>query len=71
MGILRMLRIYCLQQWFSLSDEAVEDAIYNRQSMGEFVGIDLARETVPDATTLLKFHRLLEEHGLTAQSVVQ
>lgn len=64
-GVSRMLRMYCLQQWFSLSDEAVEDAIYDSQSMREFVGIDLARESVPDATTLLKFRRLLEEHGLT------
>jgi IS5 family transposase len=65
MGVSRMLRMYCLQQWFSLSDEAVEDAIYDSQSMREFVGIDLARESVPDATTLLKFRRLLEEHELT------
>src|SRR5690348_664619 len=64
-GVARMLRMYCLQQWFSLSDEAVEDAIYDSQSMRDFVGIDLARESVPDATTLLKFRRLLEKHGLT------
>ena len=59
--------MYFLQQWFGLADEALEDAIYDSQSMREFVGIDLARESVPDATTLLKFRRLLEEHGLTAQ----
>lgn len=64
-GVARMLRMYCLQQWFSLSDEAVEDAVYDSQSMRDFIGIDLARESVPDATTLLKFRRLLEEHGLT------
>jgi IS5 family transposase len=62
-----MLRMYCLQLWFSLSDEGVEDAIYDSQSMREFVGIDLGRESVPDATTLLKFRRLLEEHELTAK----
>ena len=66
-GVARMLRMYFLQQWFGLADEALEDAIYDSQSMREFVGIDLARESVPDATTLLKFRRLLEEHGLTAQ----
>jgi IS5 family transposase len=65
-GVPRMLRMYFLQQWFGLADEAVEDAIYDSQAMREFVGIDLARETVPDATTLLKFRRLLEEHKLTA-----
>lgn len=66
-GVARMLRMYFLQQWFGLADEAVEDAIYDSQSMREFVGIDLGREAVPDATTLLKFRRLLEEHALTAQ----
>lgn len=50
-----------------LADEALEDAIYDSQSMREFTGIELSRETVPDATTLLKFRRLLEEHGLTAK----
>ena len=64
-GVPRMLRMYFLQQWFGLADEAVEDAIYDSQAMREFVGIDLARESVPDATTLLKFRRLLEEHKLT------
>ena len=66
-GVPRMLRMYFLQQWFGLADEALEDAIYDSQAMREFVVIDLARESVPDATTLLKFRRLLEEHGLTAK----
>ena len=65
-GVSRMLRMYCLQQWFGLSDEGLEDAIYDSQAMRGFIGIDLARESVPDATTLLKFRRLLEEHQLTA-----
>jgi transposase, IS5 family len=65
-GVPRMLRMYCLQQWFGLSDEGLEDAIYDSQAMRGFIGIDLARESVPDATTLLKFRRLLEEHQLTA-----
>jgi IS5 family transposase len=64
-GVPRMLRMYCLQQWFGLSDEGLEDAIYDSQAMREFVGIDLAREAVPDATTLLKFRRLLEANRLT------
>ena len=59
-GIERMLRMYLLQQWFGLADEAVEDALYDSQSMREFVGLDLAVEAVPDATTLLKFRRLRE-----------
>lgn len=65
-GLPRMLRMYFLQQWYTLADEALEDALYDSQAMREFVGIDLGRQNVPDATTLLKFRRLLEEHKLGA-----
>jgi transposase, IS5 family len=64
-GLERMLRIYFLQQWYGLSDEGLEDALYDSIAMRAFAGIDLARENVPDATTLLKFRRLLVEHELT------
>lgn len=64
-GVERMLRVYFLQQWYALADEALEDAIYDSQAMRLFVGIDLSREGVPDATTLLKFRHLLERHDLT------
>jgi len=64
-GLPRMLRMYFLQQWYSLSDEGLEDAIYDSQTMREFIGIDLSREQVPDATTLLKFRRRLEDKKLT------
>lgn len=65
MGIERMLRVYFLQQWYALADEALEDAIYESQALRTFVGIDLGGEAVPDATTLLKFRHLLEDHQLT------
>ncbi|MCP5162870.1 MAG: IS5 family transposase [Hahellaceae bacterium] len=64
-GLERMLRIYFLQQWYALADEALEDAIYDSQSLQAFVGIDLSHESVPDATTLLKFRHWLEKHKLT------
>ena len=64
-GLERMLRIYFLQQWYGLSDEGLEDALYDSIAMRTFAGIDLAVEDVPDATTLLKFRRLLVEHDLT------
>ena len=64
MGIEKMLRVYFLQQWYGLADEALEDALYDIQSMRVFVGIDLGHEAVPDATTLLKFRHLLEQHQL-------
>ena len=57
-----MLRIYLLQAWFSLSDEGVEDAIYDSSAMCKFMGLDFVVEQVPDATTLLHFRRLLEKH---------
>ena len=64
-GLARMLRMYVAQQCFGLSDEGIEEAIYDSQAIRRFVGIDLAREAAPDATTLLKFRRLLERHDLT------
>jgi len=63
-GVERMLRIYFLQQWFNLSDPAVEEALYDSLGMRQFVGIDLGREPVPDETTVCKFRHLLEEHNL-------
>jgi transposase, IS5 family len=66
-GVERMLRIYFLQQWFNLSDPAVEEALYDSQAMRGFVGIDLGREPVPDETTVCRFHHLLETHDLGQQ----
>jgi transposase, IS5 family len=66
-GVERMLRIYFLQQWFNLSDPAVEEALYDSALMRSFVGIDLGREPVPDETTVCKFRHLLEEHQLGGQ----
>lgn len=59
-----MLRMYLLQVWFSLSDEGVEEAIYDSYAMRRFMGLDFALEQVPDATTLLHFRHLLEKHQL-------
>jgi IS5 family transposase len=63
-GLERMLRVYFLQQWYGLADEALEDALYDSQALRDFARIDLAAEGVPDATTLLKFRRRLETHDL-------
>ena len=63
-GIETMLRMYLLQCWFNLSDEGVEDAIYDSYAMRKFMGINFLDSDVPDATTLLKFRHLLERHGL-------
>jgi IS5 family transposase len=63
-GVERMLRIYFLQQWFSLSDPAVEEALYDSPILREFARIDLGQEPVPDETTVCKFRHLLEAHAL-------
>jgi transposase, IS5 family len=63
-GLERMLRIYFLQQWFNLSDPAVEEALHESLSMRGFARIDLGREPVPDETTVCKFRHLLEQHDL-------
>ena len=63
-GLERMLRVYFLQQWYGLADEALEDALYDSQALQGFARIDLCADGVPDATTLLKFRRLLEAHDL-------
>ena len=59
-GIETMLRMYLLQNWFNLSDEGVEDAIYDSYAFRKFMKIDFVNEQVPDATTLLKFRHMIE-----------
>ena len=60
-----MLRLYFVQQWYGLADEALEDALYDSQALRGFAGIDLAAATVPDATTVMNFRHWLERHELT------
>ena len=64
-GLERMLRIYFLQQWYGLADEALEDALYDSQALRGFAGVELSRDPVPDATTVLHFRHWLERHDLT------
>lgn len=61
----RMLRIYFMQQWFNLSDPAMEDTLYDSESMRRFAGIELSDDAIPDETTILRFRHLLERHYLT------
>ena len=63
-----LLRIHFLQQWFALSDPAVEEALYDMPVFAEFVGLDLGVDTVPDETTILRFRHLLEEKNLSEQA---
>lgn len=66
-GLERMLRMHFVQHWFNLADVACEEALLDSMALRRFVGIDLGRERVPDGTTLLKFRRLLNQHGLGEQ----
>jgi len=62
-----MLRIHLMQQWYSLSDPAMEDALIEVPTMRRFAGIDLVSERIPDETTILAFRHLLEKHNLGEQ----
>ncbi len=75
----KLLRIHFLQQWFGLSDPAVEEALYDTPLLARFVGLDLGVDVVPDESTILRFdesvafcessafRHLLEQHGLSAR----
>jgi IS5 family transposase len=65
--LVRMLRIYFMQNWFNLSDPGAEDALYDSESMRRFAGIELVEDDIPDESTILRFRHLLEKHRLTEQ----
>lgn len=58
-----MLRIHFLQQWYALSDPAMEEALYDTPVMRRFAQLGGLAD-IPDETTILNFRRLLETHGL-------
>lgn len=63
-GIETMFRMYLLQTWYSLSDEGLEDEIYDSYAMRKFMHLDFTQESVPDATTLCKFRKIIVENGI-------
>lgn len=66
----RMLRIYCLQQWYNLSDPAAEESLYDSVTMRHFAGVRTDNDVIPDETSILNFRRLLEREKLTEQIFV-
>ena len=62
-----MLRIHFLQQWFNLSDPAMEEALYDTALFREFAGLDAGEDNLPDESTILRFRHLLEAHDLSLQ----
>lgn len=63
-GLPCMLRLYFVQRWYALPDDALEDALHDSHALRRFVDIDLANQRVPCAGTMLEFRRLLENQSL-------
>lgn len=62
-----MLRVHLLQQWYSLSDPAMEEALIEVPTMRRFAGIELIPGRIPDETTIMTFRHLLEKQALGKQ----
>ena len=60
-----MLRIYLMQQWYGLSDPAMEESLYDIESMRRFAGVSMQR--IPDETTICKFRHFLLKHQMTEE----
>ena len=67
----RMFRIYCLQQWYNLSDPGAEEALYDSITMRRFAGVRTDADIIPDETSILNFRRLLESHQLTERLLAE
>ncbi|OGA69019.1 MAG: transposase [Betaproteobacteria bacterium RIFCSPLOWO2_12_FULL_67_28] len=67
----RMFRIYCLQQWYNLSDPGAEEALYDSITMRGFAGVSTDEDVIPDETSILNFRRLLEKHKLTERLLTE
>jgi IS5 family transposase len=61
-----MLRIHFMQQWFTLSDPAMEEALHDVPLFREFAQLDYSQR-LPDESTILRFRHLLEHNRLAAQ----
>ena len=66
-AVATMLRIHFMQQWFTLSDPAMEEALHDVPLFREFAGLDNWNTRLPDESTILRFRHLLETHKLAAQ----
>ena len=66
-AVVTMLRIHFMQQWFGLSDPAMEEALHDVPLYREFAGLDAGASRMPDESTILRFRHLLERHELSVQ----
>ena len=69
-AVATMLRIHVMQQWFGLSDPAMEEALHDVPLYREFCGLDNWTTRLPDESTILRFRHLREKHKLAAQMLV-
>ena len=69
-AVATMLRVHFMQQWFGLSDPAMEEALFDVPLYREFAGLDNWMTRLPDESTILRFRHLLEKHKLAAQMLV-
>ena len=69
-GVETMLRIHFMQQWFTLSDPAMEEALHDVPLFREYSGLDNWTTRLPDESTILRFRHLLEKHKLAAEILV-
>ena len=67
----RMFRIYCLKQWYNLSDPGAEEALYDSMTMRHFANVREDADVIPDETSILNFRRLLEKHQLTERLLAE
>ena len=65
-----MLRIHFMQQWFTLSDPAMEESLHDVPLLREFARLNVDADRLPNAITILRFRHLLERHGLAQQMFV-
>lgn len=63
-GLETMLRIHDLQQWFALSDPAMEEALHDMPVFRDSAKLSVGVGRLPDETTILRFRHLLEKHDL-------
>lgn len=70
-GIETMLKIHFMQQWFGLSDPAMEESLHDTPLYRSFAGLDIGAQRMPDESTILRFRHLLEANALAAQMFAQ
>lgn len=66
-----MLRIHFMQQWFALSDPAMEETLHDMPVMRQFAGLDAGIDRMPDETTILHFRHLLERNDLAIRILAE